>query len=105
MQVEAQARSSLAHEPKRLARFEKLLVTAQCFSRIREEQVASFTLGWPLMRRALLRLGELLVERGALLTVEDVFFLLRDELLAALAESKSAESLELRVMERRTTSG
>ena len=101
LQAEAQARSTLAHEPKRLARFEKLLVTAQRFGRIREEQVASFTLGWPLMRRALLRLGELLVERGALLTSEDVFFLMRAELMAALAESKAVESLASGVRERR----
>ena len=101
LQAEAQVRSTLVHEPKRLARFEKLLVTAQRFSRIREEQVASFTLGWPLMRRALLRLGELLVERGTLLTSEDVFFLMRAELIAALAESNAAESLASKVKERR----
>ncbi len=101
LQAEAQARSALAHEPKRLARFEQLLVTAQRFGQIREEQVASFTLGWPLMRRALLRLGEILVERGALLTADDVFFLRRAELLAALTESSQAGSLVPGVMERR----
>ena len=101
LQAEAQVRSVLVHEPMRLAHFEKLLVTAQRFSRIREEQVASFTLGWPLMRRALLHLGELLVERGTLLTAEDVFFLLRAELIDALPESNFAESLESRVKERR----
>jgi len=101
LQAEAQARSALAHEPKRLARFEQLLVTAQRFGRIREEHVASFTLGWPLMRRALLRLGEILVERGALLTADDVFFLRRAELLAALTESSQAGSLVPGVMERR----
>jgi rifampicin phosphotransferase len=101
LQAEAQAHSALAHEPKLLARFEKLLVTAQRFGRIREEQVASFTLGWPLMRRALLRLGEILVERGVLLTAEDVFFLTRAELLAALTENESARSLAPGVMERR----
>jgi pyruvate,water dikinase len=101
LQVEAQARSALAHEPKLLARFEKLLDTAQRFGRVREEQVASFTLGWPLMRRALLRLGGILVERGVLLTAEDVFFLTRAELLAALTISEPAGSLARVVMERR----
>jgi pyruvate,water dikinase len=101
LQAEAQARSALAHEPKRLAHFEKLLVTAQRFGRIREEQVASFTLGWPVMRRALLRLGGILTERGVLLTAEDVFFLTRAELLAALTESEPAGSLVPGVMERR----
>ena len=101
LQAEAQARSALAHEPKLLARFEKLLDTAQRFGRVREEQVASFTLGWPLMRRALLRLGGILTERGVLLTAEDVFFLTRAELLAALTISEPAGSLAPVVVERR----
>ncbi|HEU0000340.1 MAG TPA: PEP/pyruvate-binding domain-containing protein [Ktedonobacteraceae bacterium] len=101
LQAEAQARSALAHEPKRLARFEKLLNTAQRFGRSREEQVASLTLGWPLMRRALLRLGGILVEQGVLLTAEDVFFLTRAELLAALTENEPAGSPAPGVMERR----
>ncbi len=101
LQVETQARSALAYEPKLLARFEKLLVTAQRFGQVREEQVASFTLGWPVMRRALLRLGEILTERGILPTAEDVFFLTRAELLAALTESHPAESLAPVVGERR----
>jgi len=101
LQAEVQARSALAHEPKLLARFEKLLDTAQRFGRVREEQVASFTLGWPLMRRALLRLGGILMERAVLLTAEDVFFLTRAELLAALTESSPAGSLAPGVVERR----
>jgi pyruvate,water dikinase len=101
LQVETQARLALAYEPKLLARFEKLLATAQRFGQVREEQVSWFTLGWPLMRRALLRLGEILVERDALLTAADVFFLTRAELLAALAENKAAGSLAPGVVERR----
>ena len=101
LKAEAQARSALAQEPKLLARFEKLLNTAQRFGRIREEQVASFTLGWPVMRRALLHLGGILTERSVILTTEDVFFLTRAELLAAFAESKASESLASSVMERR----
>jgi rifampicin phosphotransferase len=101
LQAEAEARSALEREPKLLARFEKRLSTAQRFGVIREEQVASFTLGWPVMRRALLRLGELLVERGVLLIAEDVFFLMRSELLAAHVDSKATESLASGVMERR----
>jgi phosphohistidine swiveling domain-containing protein len=101
LQAEAQARSALAREPKRLSRFEKLLDTAQRFGRLREEQVASFTLGWPMMRRALLCLGGILTERGVLLTAEDVFFLTRAELLAALTESEPAGSLAPGVIERR----
>src|SRR5258708_4828257 len=70
LQAEAQARSALAHEPKLLARFEKLLGTAQRFGRVREAQVPSFTLPLPMMRCALLRLGGILTERGVLLTTE-----------------------------------
>ena len=101
LQAEAEARSALAREPKLLAQFEKRLATAQRFGVIREEQVASFTLGWPVMRRALLRLGGLLVERGVLLIAEDVFFLTRAELLAALVDSKATGSLASGVIERR----
>ena len=100
LQAEAQARAALAREPKLLAQFEKKLATAQRFGRIREEQVASFTLGWPVMRRALLRLGGILMERGVLIAAEDVFFLTRDELLAALAGSSPPRSLAAAVIER-----
>jgi pyruvate,water dikinase len=101
LQAEAQARSALAHEPKRLSCFEKLLATAQRFGRVREEQVAWLTLGWPLMRRALLRLGGILMERRILLGAGDVFFLTHAELLATLTESSPAGSLAPVVIERR----
>jgi rifampicin phosphotransferase len=101
LQAEAEARSALAREPKLLAQFEKRLSTAQRFGVIREEQVASFTPGWPVMRRALLRLGRILMERGVLIAAEDVFFLTRAELLAALTECEPAGSLAPGVVERR----
>jgi rifampicin phosphotransferase len=100
LQAEAEARSALEREPKLLARFEKRLSTAQRFGVIREEQVASFTLGWPVMRRALLHLGGVLMKRGVLIAAEDVFFLTRDELLAALAGSSPPRSLVPAVIER-----
>jgi rifampicin phosphotransferase len=100
LQAEAEARSALAREPKLLAQFEKRLATAQRFGVIREEQVASFTLGWPVMRRALLHLGGVLMKRGVLIAAEDVFFLTRDELLAALAGSSPPRSLVPAVIER-----
>ena len=53
------------------------------------------------MRRALLRLGGILMERAVLLTAEDVFFLTRAELLAALTISEPAGSLAPVVVERR----
>ena len=100
LQAEAEARSALAREPKLLAQFEKMLSTAQRFGVIREEQVASFTLGWSVMRRALLHLGGILRERGVLIAAEDVFFLTHDELLAALAGSSPSRSLAPVVIER-----
>ena len=102
LQAEVEARSALSSEAKLLSQFEKRLSTAQRFAQIREEQISSFTLGWPIMRRALLRLGEILAERGILLTAYDVFFLTRAELLTVLDESKAAGSLAPGVMERRT---
>ena len=53
---------------------------------IREEQVASFTPGWQVMRRALLHMGGILMERGVLVAAEDVFFLTRDDLSSTLAD-------------------
>ena len=100
LQAEDEARSALAREPKLLAQFEKRLATAQRFGVIREKQVASFTLGWPVMRRVLLRLGGILVEYGVLIAAEDVFFLTRVELLAALAGSSPPRSLAAAVIER-----
>jgi phosphohistidine swiveling domain-containing protein len=100
LQAEAEARSTLAREPKLLAQFEKRLSTAQRFGVIREEQVASFTPGWPVMRRALLHLGGILRERGVLIAAEDVFFLTHDELLTALAGSLPPWSLAPAVIER-----
>jgi rifampicin phosphotransferase len=100
LQAEAEARSALAREPKLLTQFEKRLSTAQRFGVIREEQVASFTIGWPVMRRALLRMGDMLAERGILLAAEDVFFLKRTELLAALTENEPAGGLAPEVMKR-----
>ena len=47
---------------------------------IREAQVAELTLAWPTLRRALVRIGELLVARGDLPEPGEVFFLRRDEL-------------------------
>jgi len=56
-----------------------LLEVAQRYATIREEQARWFTLGWPLLRQAVLRLGEGLHAGGALELAEDVFFLSRTE--------------------------
>jgi rifampicin phosphotransferase len=78
--TEAICREELAERPAVLARFETLLEVAQRYAVLREEQARSFTLGWPLLRRCALRLGELAVQAGAIERAEDVFFLTRGEL-------------------------
>lgn len=83
-----------ALSPKQQPEFDRLLALAQRYARIREEQVADLTLGWPLMRRALARLGESCVRRGVIGRAEDVYFLEREEILAD--ESRASSVAERR---------
>jgi rifampicin phosphotransferase len=53
---------------------------AQRYAVIRERQARDFTLGWPLLRRCALRLGETLAAAGIIDDAQDVFFLTRAEL-------------------------
>ena len=82
--AEVVARAVLEGDPKVMRRFQRLLDGAQHAAVVREDQVAEFTLAWPLLRRAVMRLGEELVGRGVLERPEDVFFIQRTELDAAL---------------------
>jgi pyruvate,water dikinase len=82
--AEAAALEALASSPRHLRAFQGMLADAQHLVSIREEQVSEWTLPWPIMRRAVLRIGESLAARGLLETADDVFFLSRDEVLAAL---------------------
>ncbi|HEX8968887.1 MAG TPA: PEP/pyruvate-binding domain-containing protein [Chloroflexota bacterium] len=79
--AERKYRSILADRPRLRARFDSLLDVAQRYAIIREEQSRWFTLGWPLMRRCVLRLGEPLAAAGMIQRAEDVFFLTRPELM------------------------
>jgi pyruvate,water dikinase len=79
--VETRCRAALATRPDLLARFGVLLAVSQRYAGLREEQARLFTLGWPLMRRCLRRLGETLRAGGAIDEVDDVFFLTRAELV------------------------
>ena len=78
--AEAACRAALADRPRLLARFDALLEVAQRYAVLREQQARDFTLGWPLLRRCALRLGEGLAEDGAIDDRADVFFLTRAEL-------------------------
>ena len=78
--AEAACRPILAGRPRLLARFDALLGVAQRYATLREQQARDFTLGWPLLRRCVLRLGDGLAEAGAIDDPADVFFLARAEL-------------------------
>ncbi len=101
--AEAASRRALAGSPRRARTFERLLARAQWAAVIREEVASQFTLGWPVMRRALLRLGGTLRSNGSLAKDEDVFFLTRDELVAAIRFGREDPTLGERAGERRTS--
>ena len=70
----------LANRPVLRARFDALLEVAQRYAVIREEQARRFTIGWPILRRCVPRLGEGLSQMSATEQPEDVFFPSRAEL-------------------------
>jgi phosphohistidine swiveling domain-containing protein len=92
---------ALASSPRRLRAFRNLLADAQHLAAVREEQVPGLTIGWPVMRRAVLRIGEALAARGVIADPDDVFFLTRDEVLPAL--KGTGLSATVNVAERRAT--
>jgi pyruvate,water dikinase len=93
--AETAAIGALASSPRRLAAFRRLLADAQHLVPVREEQVAELTMPWPIMRSAVLRIGEALVARGLLDAPEDVFFLTRTEALDALAHGRLEASIDV----------
>jgi len=97
---ETRCHSALAGDKKLLRRFDELLDYAQCYAVLREEQCADLTLGWPVIRRAAVQLGESLQQRGVIDAEEEVFFLTLDELKSSL-EQKSGDSLAAAVAGRR----
>jgi rifampicin phosphotransferase len=76
----AQCVSALGDRPQLQARFQVLLQVAQRYAVLREQQARQLTVGWPLLRRCVLRLGGLLQAEGVIDRAEDVFFLTRAEL-------------------------
>ena len=79
--AESLANVALVGRRRLLRRFGALLAVAREFAAIREEQVSEFTLGWPILRRALDRLGQDLVSRKVLSDPDEIYFLTRDEVL------------------------
>src|SRR5207237_5324221 len=90
----------LHSSPRRLRAFRRLLTDSQHVVPIREEQVSELTIAWPVMRRAVLRMGGWLAERGVIGKPEDVFFLTRDEVLRALEGKPHTAGID--VLARRT---
>ena len=82
--------AALASSPRRLRAFRRLLADAQHLVPLREEQTAELTLAWPVMRRAVWRIGEALASRGVTAEPDDVFFLTRDEALDGLGDGRPA---------------
>ncbi len=103
LEAEARGRAALAGDQKLLRRFDGVLREAQHYGPIREEQAAEFTLPWPVLRRAALRLGARLVASGSLDVPEQVFFLTRAELLEALSARPASVHLASLANERRST--
>jgi phosphohistidine swiveling domain-containing protein len=83
--AEEAAVEALAGNPRRLRAFRRLLAETQHVVLVREEQVRDLTIGWPVMRRAVLRIGEALAARGVIADPVDVFYLTREEAVGALA--------------------
>jgi pyruvate,water dikinase len=84
--AEEAAFTALADSPRRLRSFRRLLAETQRLVPLREEQVRDHALPWPVMRRAVLRIGEALAAHGMIAEPDDVFFLTHTEVVAALAE-------------------
>jgi pyruvate,water dikinase len=81
-------------------RFDRLLAVAQRAALARQEQTHWFTLGWPTMRRAVLRLGEVLCGRDLIDDPADVFLLTKAE-LAVGASGAASVAFRAAVGERR----
>jgi len=93
--AEGAAFQALASSPRRLRAFTRLLADAQHLVPIREEQTEELTIAWPVMRRAVLRIGEALADRGLIAEPDDVFFLTRAEALAALDGTPLASTVDV----------
>lgn len=93
--AEAATFQHLASSPRRLRAFRRLLAETQHLVPLREEQVRELTIAWPVMRRALLRIGETLAARGVVAEPDDIFFLTRPEALTTLGGGRPADTVDV----------
>ena len=94
-------RVKLSGDPAKLARFNELMDAAQHNLRVTEDH--SFwidQMGTAAFRRFCLDVGQRLVDKGVLGDVDDVFFLYKDELRAALREGKPGHETVCRAARR-----
>jgi rifampicin phosphotransferase len=90
--AEQACRTALADRPQLLADLDALLAVNQRYAVIREQQAGQFTLGWPVLRTCVQRIGEHLGAAGVLDDSGDVFFCHHDEIQRALSGSTDAVS-------------
>ncbi len=83
------AEQALARSSRRLRKFRRLLAEAQHVVPVREEQLSLLSLPWPVMRRALERLGDELVRSGSIESANDIFYLTRAEVVGLLGRRQS----------------
>ena len=93
--AETAAFEALASSPRRLRAFRRVLADSQHLVPIREEQTEELMIAWPVMRRAVLRIGAELAERGVIVEPDDVFFLTRAEVLANLDVTKATAGIDV----------
>ncbi|WP_243420996.1 PEP/pyruvate-binding domain-containing protein [Micromonospora globispora] len=84
MAAEQRCRAALADRPRLLADFDRLLKVNQRYAVIREEQASQFTLAWPILRACARRLGQHLVNLGAIEQPDQIYFCTRDEVNSAI---------------------
>ncbi len=77
--------------------FVKVMKWAQSLSEIREDALADIGLGYPLLRRMLLRLGGLMVQAGAIDEAGDIYWLEKTELEKCVSALES--KLDLPVLQ------
>jgi pyruvate,water dikinase len=80
--AEERARRKLSSSKRERESFERLLADAQRLAPLRQESSVDLTLGWPVMRKALLALGRAILSPSA---SDSVFFLTRAEIVEAVA--------------------
>jgi pyruvate,water dikinase len=90
----ARARARLADKPEQLARFDELYEAARHSNPLTEDHAFWIDqMGIAIIRRFVLEVGRRLAERGQLSAPDDVFFLYKDELVAAFGDGSDQRQL------------